>query len=284
MSAGQSSSKAKSNNQNSSQFNQNIPAFQANALSELYGNAKDLYQSNLPDLQALQPQAQNYIGTVNQAALPAFENNLQGGVYGGLGIGDQLTQSLQQSLNNPSNTSQIYADIMGGSGNNYADAMKASYIGDANRATDNMLANLDARAAAAGMSGGARHGVATGQGLYDINSNLQRNLAETGYNTFDKDLANKLNIAGMADQNTLARQQLMSDMLGSQQGTITGGLQGAADMQNLALGSFAPAMVPWDAMLNYASVIGAPTVLSSGSSQGSGKSKAMGQSSSAGLS
>ena len=283
MSAGQSSSKAKSNNQNSSQFNQNIPAFQSDALTELYGNAKNLYTSNLPNVQALQPEAQKYIGNINQAALPAFQNSLQGGVYGGLDIGNQLSQSLQQSNSNPSNTSKIYADIMGGQGNNYADALKASYLGDANRATDAMLANLDTRAAAAGMSGGSRHGLATSQGLYDINSNLQKNLAQTGYDTFNQDLNNKLNIASQADQNTLARQQLMSDMLGSQQGTINGGLQGAANMQNLALGSFAPTMVPWDSLLNYASVIGAPTVLSNGSSQGSGNSKAFGQSGSAGL-
>jgi hypothetical protein len=124
------------------------------------------------------------------------------------------------------------------------------------------------------MSGGSRHGIATSQGMYDINSNLQKNLADTGYNTFDKDLANKLNIAQQADQGTLARQQLMSNMLGQQQGVQTGALNAGGQMQNLGMGSMAPTMMPWQNMSNYANSIGSPTVLSSGGS--SGNSSAMG--------
>jgi hypothetical protein len=164
--------------------------------------------------------------------------------------------------------------MMGGQGNTYADAMKAGYAADANRATANMLSNLDARAAASGMSGGSRHGTATSQGMYDINSNLQKSLADVGYNTFDKDLQNKLNIAQQADQGTLARQQLMSNMLGQQQGVSTGALGMGQNMQNLGMGAFAPGMMPWQNISNYANALGSPTVLSSGSS--SGKSNAKG--------
>ena len=114
------------------------------------------------------------------------------------------------------------------------------------------------------------------QGMYDINSNLQKNLADVGYNTFDKDLQNKLNIAQQADQGTLARQQLMSNMLGQQQGVSTGALGMGQNMQNLGMGSFAPSMMPWQNNSNYANALGSPTVLNSGSSSGNSNAMGMG--------
>ena len=265
-----SQSKANSN----SMFQQQIPQWQANALTNMYNAAQGQYNTTGQAIQNQTPAAQSYIDQTNAAAMPEWKNQLSGGVYQGMDNATNLTNSLQQSLNSPTNTQNIYGQMMGGNGNNYADAMKASYLGDANRATDNMLAGLDSRAAASGMSGGSRHGVATSQGMYDINSNLQKNLADTGYNTFDKDLANKLNIAQQADSGTLARQQMMAGMLGQQQGVQTGALNFGQNMQNLGMGSFAPTMMPWQNMSNYANSIGSPTVLSSGSS--SGNSNAMG--------
>ena len=265
------SSNSSSNQQSS--FNQNIPQFQQDALTNLYNNASDQFGAINTRTNRQIPTVQNYVNTINQNAKSAYNKDLQGGVYGGLNIGNQLSNSLQQSLNSPTNTQKIYGDIMGGNGNNYADAMKASYLGDANRATDNMLSNLDARAAASGMSGGSRHGVATSQGMYDINSNLQKNLAQTGYDTFNQDLNNKLGIAQQADQGTLARQQMMEGMLGQQQGTTTNAINQGGAMQNLGMGTFAPTMIPWQNMSNYSNVIGAPTVLSNGQSSGTSSSK-----------
>lgn len=279
MSGSASGSKAKSNN--SFNFNQKIPKWQASALTNMYNQASNLFGQTNSQAQSAIPGAQQYANNIRDMTTPAFQSALGGGVYNGLNIGNQLMGSLNQSLNSPSNTSQVYADIMGGSGNNYADAMKAKYISDADIAEKKMLSNLDARAAASGMSGSSRHGTAIAQAMQDINNNLQGNLAQVGYDTFDKDLANKLNIAQMADQNTLSRQQLLSDMLGQQQGTTNAGLNYSGNIQNLGMGQFAPMMVPWDMMSNYAAAIGSPTVLSSG--QGSGNSKAMAQSASGGL-
>ena len=265
-----------SNAKNQSNFNQSIPQWQVNALTKMYGAAANTFGNTGSAINAQTPGVQSYIDQTNSAAMPEWKNQLAGGVYKGMDNANQLSNSLQQSLSSPTNTQSIYGQMMGGNGNNYADAMKASYLGDANRATDNMLSNLDSRAAASGMSGGSRHGVATSQGMYDINSNLQKNLAATGYNTFDKDLTNKLNIAQQADSGTLARQQMMSDMLGQQQGVQTGALNAGGQMQNLGMGSFAPTMMPWQNMSNYANSIGSPTVLNSGGS--SGNSSAMGAS------
>ncbi len=265
---------SQSNANNASNFSQNIPQWQADALTKMYNSAAGTFGSTGNAINKQTPAAQKYIQQTNNAAMPEWKRQLYGGVYQGMDNANKLSDSLQQSLSNPSATSQIYGQMMGGQGNNYADAMKASYITDANRAQQNMLGNLDARAAAAGQGGSSRHGVATAQGMNDINSNLQRNMAETGYNTFDKDLTNKLNIASQADQGTLARQQMMSGMLGQQQGVSTGALNQGGQMQNLGMGGFAPSMMPWQNMSNYVNSIGSPTVLSSGSS--SGKSSAMG--------
>lgn len=267
-----SASKANSN----SMFQQQIPQWQSDALTKMYNAAQGQYNTTGQAIQKQTPAAQSYIDQTNAAAMPEWKNQLSGGVYQGMDNATNLTNSLQQSLSSPTNTQNIYEQMMGGNGNNYADAMKASYLGDANRATDNMLANLDSRAAASGMSGGSRHGVATSQGMYDINSQLQKNLADTGYNTFDKDLNNKLNIAQQADSGTLARQQMMAGMLGQQQGVQTGALNAGGQMQNLGMGSFAPTMMPWQNMSNYANSIRDPSILSSGNSSSSSNAKSGG--------
>jgi hypothetical protein len=273
-SAGYQSSKQGSNNQ--SQMSQQVNAPQQTALSQMYGVLPELFTQNQNMANQGQQFAQQYSQDAANAAMPAYQSQLNGGAYQGLGIGSQLMSSLNQSQNSPSAMSQMNGMIMGGNGNNYADAMKSGYIGDANRARDNMMSTLDARATGSGMSGGARHGVATAQGNYDINSNLQHELAQTGYNTFDKDLDRKLNIASQADQGTLARQQLMSGMLGQQNAASTGALQGAEGLQNLGLGTMAPASAGWGNMQGWANAIGSPTVLSSGNSNGSSFGKSTG--------
>ena len=274
MSGGGNYSQSSANNQ--SNFKQTIPKWQSDALTRMYNAAAGTYGSVGNSINQQMGGAQDYINQTNQSAMPEWQNQLNGGVYQGMDNANALSNSLQQSLNSPTNTQSIYSQMMGGNGNNYADAMKAGYTADANRATANMLANLDSRAAASGMSGGSRHGVGTSQGMYDINSNLQNNLAATGYNTFDKDLQQKLNIAQQADSGTLARQQMMAGMLGQQQGVQTGALGQGQNMQNLGMGSFAPGMMPWQNMSNYANSIGSPTVLSSGSSSGNSSAMGMG--------
>ena len=274
MSGGGNYSESSANNQSS--FKQKIPKWQSDALTQMYNAAAGTYGNVGNTINQQMGGAQDYINRTNQSAMPEWQNQLGGGVYQGMDNANALSSSLQQSLSNPTATSQIYGQMMGGQGNTYADAMKAGYAADANRATANMLANLDARAAASGMAGGSRHGTATSQGMYDINSNLQKNLADIGYNTFDKDLQNKLNIAQQADSGTLARQQMMAGMLGQQQGVQTGALNAGGQMQNLGMGSFAPTMMPWQNMSNYANSIGSPTVLSSGGSSGNSSAMGMG--------
>jgi len=268
MSAALGGGKQKQSSNNISQMSQNIFGPQGNALSNLYNTAGNVFNQNQAVSNNGQLFAQQQARQVADQANPAWQQQLNGGATANLGLGNTLMGSLNQSLNNPTNTQSIYGLMMGGNGNNYADAMKASYIGDANRAADNMNRTLDARATGSGMSGGSRHGVAQARGYYDINSNLQHELANTGYNTFDKDLQNKLMIAQQADQGTLSRQQMLANMLQNQNQAQSGALQFGEGMQNLGLGTLAPAAAGWSNLQGFQSAIGNPTVLSQGGSIG----------------
>lgn len=260
-----SGSKSKSK----SSFQDRVWGGQSGALQDLYGNAQDLFNQTNTGMQGLQPGAtQNMQDTYNQVN-PAYQEQLQGGAYRDMGLQNQLMGSLNQSMNQPSAMSQINAMTMGGEGNNYADAMRDQYIQDANRAQDRMMANTDARAAASMMSGGSRHGIAQGLGMESINDSLQSNLAKTGYDTFEADLQRKLDIAQQADQGNLARQQMMSGMIGQQNQAQQGAIQGGQNMQNINMGQYAPQMMPWDAIGEYGNVIGRPTILGSGKQSGS---------------
>jgi len=260
---------SKSKNKANSSFNQNVFGPQADALENAYGQFADLFgqtQGNAGDQSQSGIDFQNQ--TLGQLQNP-FRQQLSGGTYANMDLQDNLMSSLNQSNNTPSAMSEINAMIMGGDGNNYADAMKQSFVNDANTSSQNMLRNLDARAAASGMSGGSRQGTATAQGYKDINTNLQRNLADVGFNAFDKDLDRKLAIAGMADQNTFGRQQLMSDMINNQNQTQANALQTGGNMLQYGQNQ---QLMPWQTAGAYRDVLGDPTVLSDGKSSSRGSS------------
>jgi len=251
-----------------SNFDQNVWGGQSPALQDLYAQAGNLFGQTNQGMQSQIPGAVQGMQNVADQANPAWQQQMQGGAYKDMGLQDQLMGSLNQSMNQPSAMTDINAMIMGGEGNNYADAMKQQYMNDAGLAQQNMMSNMDARAVAAGQSGSSRHGIAQAQGMQDINKNLQSNLAQTGFSTFDKDLDRKLQIAQQADQGTLARQQMMGNMIGQQQGAMDQGLQGAQNQQNLGMGTFAPYMMPWQAQDAYSQSVGGPTLLSGGSEYG----------------
>ena len=242
----------------------------------MYGQAGDLFGNTNRQMQQMAPGMEGGMGANIERSDPYWYNQMAGGAYRDMGLQDNLMSSLNQSLGQPSAMQDINAMVMGGSGNNYADAMKDQYIKDADRTQDMMMSNLDARAAASGMSGGSRHGIAQGLGMEGINDQLQQNLAQTGYSTFDKDLDRKLQIAQQADQGTLARQGMMQNMLGGMQNVQNLGLGGAQGRNSLQMDTMAPYMAPWQAMGQYSGAIGPPQVLASGSSMSSSDSKSGG--------
>jgi hypothetical protein len=112
----------------------------------------------------------------------------------------------------------------------------------------------------------------------NTNRNLQSTEADLGYKAFDSDLNRKLGIAQQADTNTFNRQNLMSGMLGQQQGAVNQGIQNTGAVQGYGMGQFNAANQPWQSMQGYQGAIGGPNVLNNGSSwnQGSGTNTSWG--------
>ena len=271
---GGSSSKSDSSSQGG--YQDSVWGGQSPFLKDLYGQAGDLFGNTNQNMQGMIPGAQQNMQDIADQSQPFWQDQMQGGAYQDMGLQNQLMGSLNQSLNNPSAMQDINSMIMGGEGNNYADAMKDSYMRDAQFAQDQMLANTSAQAAGSGMSGGSRHGINEAMGNKFVNDRLQQNLAQTGYESFDKDLQRKLGIAQQADQGTLDRQKMLSGMIGQQNQAMQGGLDFGQNQQNLSMGQFAPGMMPWDAMSQYANAIGRPTILGSGTQSGDSSSKGFG--------
>jgi len=270
LSLGGSKSKSKS----SSNYKQDVWGGQSPYLQNMYQGAGDLYNQSAQGMSQYVPGAVQDMQGIFQGAMPYWQDQMQGGAYKGMNLQGQYGQALQGG----GNEQAIDAMTMGGEGNNYADAMKDQYRADAQRSMDNMNSTLDSRAAGMGMSGSSRHGVAQGIMGRGINDALQKNLAETGYNTFDKDLQRKLGIAQRADRFDMNRLNNVSGMLGQQQTTMNNGLNFGSQMQNMNMGQFAPYNAGWAPMNQYAGVMGDPTILGSGSSSGKGSSGAFGMS------
>ncbi len=273
-------SKSKNESQNQSGFDQNVWNPSGQALQQMYGQIAPMFDQTARSAGAQNQFGQGYGKGVMNEQFPAFQQQLGGGAYQGMGLQDNLMDSINRSERNGSATQRINNMVMGGQGNNYADAMKNQYVQDANLAQQNMLGNLDARASASGMSGGARQGVATARGMQDINRNLQQNMAQTGFSAFDKDLDRKLGIAQQADQGTMQRQQLMASMLGGQQNAMQGGLRFGGNLVNQAQGQ---QMMPWQQAGAYSNILGSPTVLGSGQSAGNSSGKGFGTYGSGGM-
>lgn len=302
-------------------FNQNIWSGQNGPLTNMYDRAGNLYKSNNQAISALKPEITGTMRDTRDTATGAWKDALAGGAYSDINT-DNLVSSLDRSmasgvpeasssligsLNNslnreftpsgPTNTQRIYNQIMGGEGNNYADAMKGQYLADANLAQQNMLSNLDARTGASGMTGSSRQGIAQGLGLQGINRNLQEQLARTGYETFDKDLSNKLSIAEQADTNNLNRENMylsdtaraqglgfdelnnsrsatladrsgardaMGNLVGAKEATSNNAMNFSDAIANLGMGILEPLMAKWGNMAGYSGTIGGPTILNSG--------------------
>lgn len=278
MSGSLGGSKSDSSSQN--QFAQDVWQPQGAALQDLYSQIGGLFTGGKGGMQPQAQAGQQFGGQAMGAMMQPWQQQMAGGAYSDIDLTGAMEQSLaDMQRGGTTNMQDINAMIMGGAGNTYADAMKQQYMQDASRAQEQMLGNLDARAAAAGMSGGSRHGVATAQGMEDINRNLQRQMATTGFETFESDLERKLDIARQADVNQLERarmnQQTIANMMGGQQQAMGGGMQFAPNMMNIGMQQ---QMMPWQQAGAYSNILGAPTVLGSGMGTASGSSKGKGAS------
>lgn len=266
-----SGSLGKEESSNQSSFNQDVWGPQGEALQNLYGAAGNLYNQLGSSKGGVSPiqqasQGQDFITQTLGNTMPAWQQQLAGGAYRDMGLQNQFLDSMNRSFATPSASQEINEMIMGGQGNDYVDAMKDTMVSDAERIKGMNSARLDQRAGLMGGSSG--HGVADFLQNQSVDQDLIRSMSDIGYKSFDKDLDRKLGIAQQADANTLQRQQMLSNMIGSQNQTMQNAVGFAPTSMNLGQTQYG---LPWQNMQNYAGIIGGPTVLGSGSSSGNSK-------------
>jgi len=269
---GGSLGKSESESEQGAQFGQNVWAPQGQALQQLYGGLQGLFGQGVDQMQQMQPGAAGQMQDVYQQSMAPWQQQMQGGAFAGMPLQQQYADALQGG----GNEQFINESIMGGAGNNYAQAMKDQMAGDAFDRLGRQFAQSDLRASNAGQPGSSRHGLLQADMTRQAMDRLADQQTNVGFETFDKDLERKMGIAQRADQFDLGRLQSAGGMLGAQQGAMAGGLGMGQGMQNLGMGQFAPSMAPWQMAGQYASGIGRPTVLGSGQSSGSSDAKGFG--------
>ena len=188
-------------------------------LQDVYGQAQGAFNQGMADVNAMSPQVQQQLGDSLQAAGQGYGNQMGGGFAAGL-----------QGQVGP---------------NSYVDAMKGQVADDAMLLKQQNLGGLDARAAAAGMSGSSGYRGQVNDMTRNIDESALNQMSQIGYNAHDSGIRNQLALSQQMDSN--------------QQGAM-GNLQ---NMQQGAMNQFNPAMMGQQMAGQYAQTIGGPTVLGS---------------------
>jgi hypothetical protein len=222
------SSSQQSTNSSSSSSNQNVWDAQKPFLEDVYGQAQDAFGSGMESVDQLTPEVQAQMQDSFQQAQGGFGNQMGGGFASGL-----------QGQIGP---------------NSYVDAMKGQIADDANTLKQQNLGNLDARAAAAGMSGSSGYRDQVARMQDSVDENAMNQMANIGFQAHDRGIANQMNLANMQDRN----QQF--------------GTQNLQNMQQGAMNQFNPAMVGMNMAGQYGNIIGGPTTLTNSSSSSMGQS------------
>ena len=132
--------------------------------------------------------------------------------------------------------------------------MKGQVADDAQLLKQQNLGSLDARAAAAGMSGSSGYRDQVSDMMESVDESALNQMSQIGLNAHDQGIQQQIQLASQMDQN----QQF-----------------GTSNLQNLqqgAMNQFNPAMVGQNMAGQYAQTIGGPTVLGNSSSNSSGSS------------
>ena len=207
---------------------QNVWGAQTPYLEDVYGQAQDQYGQAIGTINGLQPQVQDQVsGAFNQA---------QGGYGNQLGGG--FAQGLQGQVGP----------------NAYTDALAGDMMSDAAKLKQQNLGGLDARAAAAGMSGSSGYRNQVNQMADNVDEQTMQGLNQLRFNSQNQGIQNQMNLAGMMDRNQQA------------------GMGNMQNMQQGAMNQFNPAMAGLNATGAYGQIIGGPTVLGSSSGSSSNSS------------
>ncbi|BAQ84685.1 hypothetical protein [uncultured Mediterranean phage uvMED] len=203
--------------------NQSVWGGQQDALENVYDSAGSQYGQAIDSINGLQPQVQDQVSGAFNQAQGGYGNQLGGGFASGL-----------QGQVGP---------------NAYTDALAGDMMSDAAQIKQQNLGGLDARAAAAGMSGSSGYRNQVNQMADNVDEQTMQGLNQLRFNSQNQGIQNQMNLAGMQDRNQQA------------------GLANMGAMQQGAMNQFNPAMAGLNATGAYGQIIGGPTVL--GSSSGS---------------
>jgi hypothetical protein len=214
------------------QSTQNVYGAQEPYLQDVYGQAQGAFNQGMADVNGMRPEVQQQLGDALGAAGQGYGNQMGGGFAG------QLAGQIGP--------------------NSYVDALKGQIADDAMLLKQQNLGGLDARAAAAGMSGSSGYRDQVNSMAEDVDKNALNQMSQLGFNAHNQGVANQMQLAGMQDQN---QQAAMGNLQNIQQG---------------AMNQFNPAMLGQQMAGQYAQTIGGPTVLGSSSGGSSNFSQSNG--------
>jgi len=257
-------------------FKQGVWGPQGESLGGLYDQARQLFGSqNFGQLRDTAGELDPYNRQLREQGLESQKQMMGGGAYGDPAqIRSQLMAQMGQQAGG-SNMGKMYESIVGGQGNTYIDPMVDAMRRSGGEALATQQAGAGVDAASMGQGGSSRHAMQNAMlGRSAEQDMMDREMAMRG-GAYDKDLSMKMGIARQADAGAQQTQRNLMDMLGGSQRSMEAGMGAGQGLQNLGLGAMAPWMqanqAPWDAMSQYANVLGRPTVLGSGQQSGSSK-------------
>ncbi len=267
-----------------SEYGQDVWGGQSQALQDLYSNASNLFGGmNNAGMDRATQNLSGYNQGLMDRGMAGQDYQMGGGSFGDT---TDVRNKLMDSMGQPSQMGQMYNSIVGGEGNTYIDPMVDAMKQGAMENNAMMQSGTAMDAAAMGQGGSSRHAMqnamtnkATNQQMLDAETMMRGG-------AYDKDLAMKMDIAGMADQNRQLEQDRMMGMMSGSDANRRYGMDAGAMNQNLGMGSMAPWMQnqnqQWNNMDRYAGVIGGPTVIGGGSQFGNSTGTSSGSGSSTG--
>ena len=224
----QSGQNSNSSGSSFNQSSQDVWGTQAPHLENVYGSATDQYGQAIEQINAMQPMVQDQVSGAFNQGMAGYGNQMGGGFASGL-----------QGQVGP---------------NSYVNALAGDMMSDAQKIKAQNLGGIDARAAAAGMSGSSGYHNSANQMANNVDEQTMQGMNNLRFNAYNQGVQNNMNLANMMDRN----QQF--------------GVGNTGAMQNAAMNQFNPAMAGLQATGAYGQIIGGPTTLtqsSGGSSQSS---------------
>jgi hypothetical protein len=300
---------------------QDIWGEQSPFLKEVYAAASQGNADAQAAIQNLTPGVQSQIGNLSQAGQGAYNQMLTGGNAAGLGPSQVAGLQSNVAQLGPTQASQLGASAQGAmqgqglqqqmldsyNGNNpYMSGMKDMIAQDANRLKQQNLGSLDARAAAAGMSGSSGYRNQVSDMMENVDESAMNQMTNLGYQSNTQAIQDRMrlsgaadqmnmnaagaqdqynmSLAGMNDQSALQRagmsdqfnmatagagDQYRMQQAGMMDQNMAGALGQTNALQQSAMNQFNPSMVGLNAAGQFGQIIGGPTTLTSSQSENS---------------